>query len=241
MSFPARGSTGSISGQTQVLVWAAAISAAFGTSFACLSFVWAFPFDVRWFAPLACAWFDLFIVANGARLGQQGRAVRVRTASGALLLRTAWRAARRKRGSMAFFVALRSSSWFSWQPWGALVCACVALASTAAAWLPLPPATLIHALISPALPIADCAVLTMLAFVTLVAERTCHAQAERMPVFASLARMFRVVLVVTIAAAASSAWLAYAGSVPNWPLRAAAVFSAAIGRCSISARRPRCG
>lgn len=225
MAFLAGRGTALKGDETRGLAWTAAIAAGLGALFVLLSFVWALPFDVRWYAPIACAWLDLFIVANGARLAEEGRAVRMRAMGPLLLLRTAWRAARRQHGSAAFFVVLRS---ISWQPWGVFVCACVALASTGAAWLPLPPATLIRALISPALPIADCAVLTILAFVTLVAERTCHAQAERAPVFASLARMFRVVLVVTIAAAASSAWLAYAGSAPNWPLRVAAAFSAAI-------------
>ncbi len=225
MAFPAGSSAAPRGDDTRGFAWTAAIAVGVGGLLVLLSFVWALPFDARWYAPLACAWLDLFIVANGARLAARGRAVRMRAMSPGLLLRTAWRAARRRHGSAAFFVALRA---ISWQPWGAFVFACVALASTAAAWVPLPPATLIRALISPALPIANCAVLTIVAFLVLVAERTCHAQAERAPVFASMARMFRVVLVVTIAAAASSAWLAYAGSAPNWPLRAAAAFSAAI-------------
>ncbi|RDU97656.1 protease modulator HflK [Trinickia dinghuensis] len=225
MSFLAGRSTESTGDETRSLAWTAAIAAGLGALFVLLSFVWALPLDVRWYAPLASAWLDLFIVANGARLSGQDRAVRARTASFGLLARTAWRASRRQHGSTAFFVALRS---ISWQPWGALVSACAALAATAAAWLALPPATLIRALISPAVPIANCAVLLVIAFVTLVAERTCHGQAERSPVLASLARMFRVVLVVTLAAAASSAWLAYAGSAPNWPLRVAAGLTAAI-------------
>ena len=225
MAFPAGRSTALKGDETRGLAWTAAIAAGLGMLFVFLSFVWGLPFDVRWYAPIACTWLDLFIVANGARLAAQGRAVPVRATSLAPLLRTAWRAARRRHGSAAFAVVVRS---IAWQPWGAFVCACGALASTGAAWMALPPATLIRAMISPALPIADCAVLTILAFVTLVAERTCHEQAERAPVFASLARMFRVVLVVTIVAAASSAWLAYAGSAPNWPLHAAAAFGAAI-------------
>jgi regulator of protease activity HflC (stomatin/prohibitin superfamily) len=225
MSFPAGRNTESIGDETRALAWSAAVAAGLGVSFLLLSFIGALPLDGRWYGPLAGAWLNLFIVANGARLSLQGRAVRARTASWGLLARTAWRAARRQQGSAAFFVALRSVSW---QPWGALLSACFALAATAAAWRPLPPATLIRALVSPEPAIADAAVLLVLAFVTLVAERTCHAQAARSPVLASLARMFRVVLLVTIVAAASSAWLAYAGAAPNWPLRLAAAFCVAI-------------
>lgn len=226
MSFPAGRSTEPVGDETRSLAWTAAAAAALAILFVSLSFFWAFPLDVRWYAPLACAWLDLFIVANGgARLAEQGRAVRRRSAGWGLVARTAWRAARRQRGSAAFFVTVRS---ISWQPWGAFVCACAAAATTAAAWLPLPPATLIRALISPTAAVADCAVLLTLAFVTLVAERSCQAQAERSLVFASLTRMFRVVLIVTVAAAGSSAWLAYTGSAPNWPLRIAAAFSGAI-------------
>jgi regulator of protease activity HflC (stomatin/prohibitin superfamily) len=225
MSFLAGRSTESIGDETQGLASTVAIAASLGALFALLSFVWALPFDVRWCGPLACAWLDVFIVANGAHLAEQGRAVRTRTASLSLLARTAWRAARRQHGSAAFFAAVRSVSW---QPWGALLSACVAAATTAAAWRPLPPATLIRTLISPALPVADSALLMVLAFVTLVAERTWHVRAERSPVCASLVRMLRVALVVTIAAAVSSAWLAYAGSAPDWLLWVSAAFSAAI-------------
>jgi regulator of protease activity HflC (stomatin/prohibitin superfamily) len=225
MSFLAGRKTESINDDTRGVAWTAAVAAGLGALFALLSFVWALPLDVRWYAPLACGWLDLFIVANGARLSLQGQAVRARTANWSLLARTAWRAARRQHGSTAFFVAVRS---ISWQPWGALLSACAALAATAEAWRPLPPATLIRALVSPAVPLANGALLLIIAFVVLVAERTCHAQAARAAVFESLTRMLRVVLLVTIAAAASSAWLAYAGAAPDWPLRAAAAFCAAI-------------
>lgn len=225
MAFLAGRRKASNSDDTRGLARIAIIAAGLGVLFALLSVMWALPVDVRWYAPLGCAWIDLFIVAHGARLALEGTAVRTRSPSARLLLRTAWRAARRKHGTAAFFVTLRA---ISWQPWGAFVCACVALASTGAAWLPLPPATLIRALVAPAVPIANCAVLMALAFVVLIAERSCHAQARRVPVFASVARMFRIVLIMAIAAAASSAWLAYAGTALNWPLHAAAVLGAAI-------------
>lgn len=225
MSFLAERSTESIGGHTRGMTWISAVAVGLGALFVFLSVVRILPFDVRWYAPLAGSWLDLFIVANGARLSDQGRATRARTASWRLFLRTARRAAGRQHGSAAFFVALCS---ISWQPWGALLSACVALAATAAAWVPLPPATLIRALVSPAFPIANSAALLILAFLTLVAERTHEAQAARQLGSASLARMLRVVLIVTIAAAGSSAWLAYAGTAPDWPLRAAAAFTGAI-------------
>jgi regulator of protease activity HflC (stomatin/prohibitin superfamily) len=205
--------------------WTAVIAAGLGAMFAVLSFAWVLPLDVRWYAPLACVWLDVFIIANGARLAAQGRSVRVRTANWRLFARTAWRAARRQHGSAAFFVAVRS---ISWQPWGVLASAGVAMLATAAAWLPLPPATLMRALVAPAWPIANGAILMMVAFATLIAERSFQAQADRSSSCASIARTLRASLAVTLLAAASSAWLAYFGNTPDWLLRVATGFSVAI-------------
>lgn len=207
------------------LSWISASSAGLGIVLVFLSFARVLPFDVRWCAPLACAWLNLSVIANGARLSMQGRAAPARVPGWRLLARASWRAVHRQRSTDAFFIVIRS---IAWQPWGAFACACVSMAATTAAWLPLEPAALVRALVSPAYQIVNGAILLLFAFLILIAERNCQARADRSRVAASLVRMLRVCLLVTLAAAASTTWLTYAGTTPDWLLRAAAAFGLAI-------------
>ncbi|PTB16995.1 protease modulator HflK [Trinickia symbiotica] len=206
--------------------WAGSIAAALAVAFALASVSGVLPADVRWGAPLASAWFNAFVIANGARLALSHRVTRpTRKRNWRLLARALWRAVRHQRGVVALFVVVRS---IPWQPWGACASACASVAIAAASWQLFSPVALVRAAISPAPAIAAGAFLLVHAFVVFVAERVFQEQAQRSPMAASLARMLRVVLLTSLAAAAASAWLAYRHTALDWPLHAAAVFNAAI-------------
>lgn len=206
--------------------WLGWMAAGLAAAFALLSFAQGLPLDVRWGVPLASAWLNVFIVANGARLAAQSRVVRPeRKRNWRLLARALWRAVRRQRSGPALLVVVRS---IPWQPWGACVCACVSLAIAAVAWRPFTSDALARASLSPNLAIAGGVLLLIHAFLVLVAERISQAQADRSSISASLACMLRAVLLTSLAAAAAGVWLAGAHGTLDWALRAAAVFNAAV-------------
>jgi regulator of protease activity HflC (stomatin/prohibitin superfamily) len=206
--------------------WFWRIAAGLAAAFALVSFVDGLPVDVRWGAPLASAWLNVFIVVNGVRLAANGRLTRpARKRNWQLLARAFRRALRRQRGVAALLVGLRSVPW---QPWGACVAALASVAVAAASYRPADPMALGRASASLGIAIAGGALLSIHAFLVLVAERFFQAQADRSSMPASFARMLRVVLLSSLAAAAASAWLAYSSNALEWPLRAVAAFNAAI-------------
>ncbi|PMS33855.1 regulator of protease activity HflC (stomatin/prohibitin superfamily) [Trinickia symbiotica] len=206
--------------------WAGRIAAGLGVAFALTSLAGALPVDVRWGAPLASAWLNAFVVANGARLALFHRVARpTRKRDWRLLAKALWRSVRQQRGRVALFVVVRS---IPWQPWGACAFACASVAIAAVAWRLFGPAALVRAAISPAPAVIAGSFLLVHAFLVLVAERFFQAQAEGSPMAASLARMLRVVLLTSLAAAAASAWLAYRHTALDWALRTVAAFNAVI-------------
>ncbi|RKP44178.1 protease modulator HflK [Trinickia fusca] len=207
------------------LAWIGSIAAGLAAAFAFLSAVPGLPVDVRWYAPLASAWLDLFIVANSARLVLRGPARPARQRNWRMLVRTLWHSMRRRRSGAIVLVVMRV---IPWEPWGIVTCALASVAATASVWQPIAPATLIRAMVSPVPLASNAVVLLTLAFLTLIAERYHDAKADRSAAAASLARLLRVVLLTTLVAAASAAWLLYAGTTPDWLLHASALFSGAI-------------
>jgi hypothetical protein len=119
---------------------------------------------------------------------------------------------------------------FHWQPWGVAICGGLSVAIAATALKPLSPATLIHAMVSPALLIVSGAAALTLAFLTLLVERFYAQDAEQShaSLSVSLAGMLRILVVCALAAALSAAWFFYLHTALDLVVHVAAVFTAAI-------------
>ncbi|MGF6760181.1 regulator of protease activity HflC (stomatin/prohibitin superfamily) [Paraburkholderia sp. GAS33] len=181
-------------------------------------------FDIRWCAALSSAWLDVFTVALAARLAHTGgsrAAEKTPRPQGFRVWQRAWWGAL----SNTIFATLRA---IRWQPFAVLLCAALSVAVASLAWR-APVQFAIAAVLRPpsAALIAGLAAFA-LAFGTLVAELYFAMHAARGRAWGSLANVLRVALLSAMVAAICAVLLAYAEIAAVWPVRALAVFNAAI-------------
>ena len=181
-------------------------------------------FDIRWCAALSSAWLDVFTVALAARLAHTGgsrAAEKTPHPQGFRVWQRAWWGAL----SNTIFATLRA---IRWQPFAVLLCAALSVAVASLAWR-APVQFAIAAVLRPpsAALIAGLAAFA-LAFGTLVAELYFAMHAARGRAWGSLANVLRVALLSAMVAAICAVLLAYAEIAAVWPVRALAVFNAAI-------------
>jgi regulator of protease activity HflC (stomatin/prohibitin superfamily) len=192
-----------------------------------LSLLKTLPVDPRWSAVLASACLNVFVVAiwepPGARTSRDPAQGAGWKRGVSFIRRLVWQDAEAPPLSLAV-------SGFHSQPWGMAIGNCLSVALAATALQPLPPAALIHAMVSSSLAIVSGAAALTLAFLTLVAERFYAQDAEQShaSLSASLAGMLRVLVACTLGAALSAAWLVYLHTALDWLVHVAAVFTAAI-------------
>ncbi|HEV3105048.1 MAG TPA: SPFH domain-containing protein [Trinickia sp.] len=196
--------------------------------------------DVRWCAPLASAWLNVFIVAFIARYAH----AHVHAGAGAAAHNDAafpagffiWRSDWRRRFAAATHRAIAS---IRWQPWAVLGIAALSLPIAATPWNPLAQRGLIGggegAGTAMAPEIFTGAAALLFAFGALVAERFCAMHAGRARAYVALANMLRVAVLVAVLAAAAAAMRLVAGIEAAWLVRAAALINAAIA-CELALR-----
>lgn len=192
-----------------------------------LSLLRTLPVDLRWSAVLASACLNVFVVAiwppSRARAPRDPAQGSGWKRGVSFIRRLLWQDAEAPPLSLA-------AGAFHWQPWGVAIGNCLSVAIAATALQPLPPAALVHALVSSSFVIVSGAAALTLAFLTLVAERFYAQDAEQShaSLSASLAGVLRVVVVCALAAALSAAWLVYLHTALDLLVQVAAVFTAAI-------------
>jgi len=180
-------------------------------------------FYLQWCVVLASAWINVLTVAIAA---QRSALWSPRERSGP---RPSWpedlRAWRADWWSTSGSAIRERVQAVSWQPWAVLLCVTLSPLAAAAGWhvpvsAPVPPPA--------GMPVVATVGALALAFGTLVAERYYSMHRERGPVWASLANVLRVALAISLVAALCAGLLAYSGVSIGWPVRAMALFSAAI-------------
>jgi regulator of protease activity HflC (stomatin/prohibitin superfamily) len=192
-----------------------------------LSLLKTLPVDLRWSAVLASACLNVFVVtiwpSSWARTPRDPAQESGWKRCVSFIRRLLWQDAEAPPLRLAI-------SAFHWQRWGVVIGNCLSVALAAIALQPLPPAALIHAMVSSSFVIVSGAAALTLAFLTLVAERFYAQDAEQSHAVlsASLAGMLRVLVVCALAAALSAAWLVYLHTALDWLVHVAAVFTAAI-------------
>lgn len=181
-------------------------------------------FDIRWCAALSSAWLDVFTVALAARLAHTGgprAAEKTPRPQGFRVWQRAWWGAL----SNTIFVTLRA---IRWQPFAALLCAALSVAVASLAWRAPVQFALAAVLRPPSAALIAGLAAFALAFGTLVAELYFAMHAARGRAWGSLANVLRVALLSAMVAAICAVLLAYAEIAAVWPVRALAVFNAAI-------------
>jgi regulator of protease activity HflC (stomatin/prohibitin superfamily) len=181
-------------------------------------------FDIRWCAALSSAWLDVFTVALVARLAHTGgprAAEKAPRPQGFRVWQRAWWGAL----SNTTFATLRA---IRWQPWAVLLCAALSVAVASLAWRAPVQFALAAVLRPPSAALIAGLAAFALAFGTLVAELYFAMHAARGRAWGSLANVLRVALLSAMVAAICAVLLAYAEIAAVWPVRALAVFNAAI-------------
>ncbi|MEN2470375.1 protease modulator HflK [Burkholderia sp. GS2Y] len=204
---------------------AALLVAALGT----LSAVDVLPADLRWCAPLASAWCNVFVVAIGVLFA--GRAHRHPPEESAASLLADWlgSAFRRKQEPEHHdnpWPAIAAT--IDWRPWAVTAGAALSVALAMLAWQPPSPVMLIRAMAAPEPTLAAGAACIVLAFLTLVSERHHAAAAGGSAVAASLTRVLRVALVTALAGAVAAAWFAFQHRAADGLVHAVALLNAAV-------------
>ncbi|MGF6648068.1 SPFH domain-containing protein [Paraburkholderia sp. GAS82] len=181
-------------------------------------------FDIRWCAALSSAWLDVFTVALAARLAHTGgsrAAEKTPRPQGLHVWQRAWWGAL----SNTIFATLRA---IRWQPFAVLLCAALSVAVASLAWRAPVQFALAAVLRPPSAALIAGLAAFALAFGTLVAELYFAMHAARGRAWGSLANVLRVALLSAMVAAICAVLLAYAEIAAVWPVRALAVFNAAI-------------
>lgn len=181
-------------------------------------------FDIRWCAALSSAWLDVFTVALAARLAHTGgsrAAEKTPRPQGFRVWQRAWWGAL----SNTIFATLRA---IRWQPFAVLLCAALSVAVASLAWRAPVQFALAAVLRPPSAALIAGLAAFALAFGTLVAELYFAMHAARGRAWGSLANVLRVALLSAMVAAICAVLLAYAEIAAVWPVRALAVFNAAI-------------
>jgi len=202
----------------------ASVSLALAVVLGALPFIKGGWFDIRWCAALSSAWLDVFTVALAARLANTGGRPADETSPQPPGLRV-WRLAWWRTLGAAIAAASRA---IHWQPWAVLACAALSVTVASLAWRPPVQFALTAALRPPGAALVAAVAAAALAFGTLVAERFFAMHAERGRAWASLANVLRAALLSALVAALCATLVAYADLSVVWPVRALAVFSAAI-------------
>ncbi|WP_158900197.1 SPFH domain-containing protein [Burkholderia sp. L27(2015)] len=178
-------------------------------------------FYLQWCAVLASAWINVLTVAVAAQrpaFGSPRERVQPSWPEDLRVWRVNW-------WCTSGTAARKRVQAVSWQPWAVLLCATLSSLAAAAGWhvpvsVPAP---------TPAgMPAVAAAGALILAFGTLVAERYYSMHSGRGRVWASLASVLRAALAISLIAALCAGLLAYSGVSTGWPVRAMALFSAAI-------------
>ena len=181
-------------------------------------------FDIRWCAALSSAWLDVFTVALAARLAHTGGSraeEKTPHPQGFRVWQRAWWGAL----SNTIFATLRA---IRWQPFAVLLCAALSVAVASLAWRAPVQFALAAVLRPPSAALIAGLAAFALAFGTLVAELYFAMHAARGRAWGSLANVLRVALLSAMVAAICAVLLAYAEIAAVWPVRALAVFNAAI-------------
>ena len=181
-------------------------------------------FDIRWCAALSSAWLDVFTVALAARLAHTGGSraeEKTPHPQGFRVWQRAWWGAL----SNTIFATLRA---IRWQPFAVLLCAALSVAVASLAWRAPVHFALAAVLRPPSAALIAGLAAFALAFGTLVAELYFAMHAARGRAWGSLANVLRVALLSAMVAAICAVLLAYAEIAAVWPVRALAVFNAAI-------------
>jgi regulator of protease activity HflC (stomatin/prohibitin superfamily) len=181
-------------------------------------------FDIRWCAALSSAWLDVFTVALAARLAHTGGSraeEKTPHPQGFRVWQRAWWGAL----SNTIFATLRA---IRWQPFAVLLCAALSVAVASLAWRAPVQFALAAVLRPPSAALIAGLAAFALAFGTLVAELYFAMHAARGRAWGSLANVLRVALLSALVAAICAVLLAYAEIAAVWPVRALAVFNAAI-------------
>ncbi|AOJ35027.1 protease modulator HflK [Burkholderia metallica] len=200
-----------------------------------LSTVDMLPADLRWCAPLASAWCNVFVVAIGVLLAQRGRRHPPEGSVAPLLANWLRGAVRRKQAPESEPASAHDDNpWpaiaaaIDWRPWAVTAGAGFSVALAAFAWQPPSPAMLVRAMAAPEPTFAAGAACIVLAFLTLVAERHHAAAARTSAVAASLTRMLRVALATALAGALAAAWFVFRHRTADGLVHALALLNAAI-------------
>ncbi|WP_412026264.1 protease modulator HflK [Burkholderia cepacia] len=204
---------------------AALLVAALGT----LSAVDVLPADLRWCAPLASAWCNVFVVAIGVLLAGRARRHPPEESAASLLVDWLGSAFRRKQEPEHHdnpWPAIAAA--IDWRPWAVTAGAALSVALAMLAWQPPSPVMLIRAMAAPEPTLAAGAACIVLAFLTLVSERHHAAAAGGSAVAASLTRVLRVALVTALAGAIAAAWFAFQHRAADGLVHAVALLNAAV-------------
>jgi len=226
-------------GQSRLGVLALGLGVALGV----LACVPGLPFDARGGAAAASACLDIGIAVIGARLvaSREPVAPSARVPLWKTLLSLARLAFRRDAagaahaGETGASVESESSGLadlrsllraLPWQPWVVPLIALVSLALAALAWAGPVPAS--HATGMRPASLVFVALMLVLAFAALVAERFHAQRSADSRASAALVGLLRVVIVAALGAAAAGAWSAHGGAAPVWLPRVIAVPSGAV-------------
>ncbi|WP_193102642.1 protease modulator HflK [Burkholderia sp. Z1] len=204
---------------------AALLVAALGT----LSAVDVLPADLRWCAPLASAWCNVFVVAIGVLFAGRARRHPPEESAASLLADWLGSAFRRKQEPEHHdnpWPAIAAA--IDWRPWAVTAGAALSVALAMLAWQPPSPVMLIRAMAAPEPTLAAGAACIVLAFLTLVSERHHAAAASGSAVAASLTRVLRVALVTALAGAVAAAWFAFQHRAADGLVHAVALLNAAV-------------
>jgi len=185
------------------------------------------PVTSQWCAILASGCLNVLAVAVWSSRPTRKATRRGRKLGWFFTAVSAWRIFWQHRSAGSLVKTVRT---IRWQPWAASIFACSSIAFAMGALRPLPPDAVVHAMVAQSLVIASGAIILVLAFFALVAERIYSEDARRAgdSRTASLAGMLRVFVLLALTASVSTAYFVYLHTTLNPVLSASAIFSAAI-------------